>query len=50
VLGILMRELPLKQAVSLAVQITGAKKNAVYGLALKLADNSERTPDGSDQS
>ena len=49
VLSILLRELPLKQAVNLAAQITGAKKNAVYGLALKLTDNSERVPHGSDR-
>lgn len=37
VLGILLGELPLKQAAALAAQITGEKKNRVYkmGLALK---------------
>jgi 16S rRNA (cytidine1402-2'-O)-methyltransferase len=34
VLGILLDELPLKQAVKLAVQITGEKKNALYQKAL----------------
>ncbi len=37
VLEALMRELSLKQAVKLAVDITGARKNDVYELALKLA-------------
>jgi len=36
VLGILLRALPLKQAVGLAAEITGAKKNALYEQALKL--------------
>lgn len=36
VLEVLLTELPLKQAVDLAVKITGEKKNAVYELALKL--------------
>lgn len=36
VLEILLRELPLKQAVALAAEITGAKKNALYEKALKL--------------
>ena len=31
-----MRELSLKQAVQLAVAITGARKNDVYELALEL--------------
>jgi 16S rRNA (cytidine1402-2'-O)-methyltransferase len=34
ILEILLRELPLKQAVGLAAEITGAKKNALYDLAL----------------
>ena len=39
VLGLLMVELPLKQAVALAAQISGAPRNALYeaGLALKHA-------------
>jgi 16S rRNA (cytidine1402-2'-O)-methyltransferase len=36
VLQLLLDELPLKQAVKLATEITGAKKNALYQLALHL--------------
>jgi 16S rRNA (cytidine1402-2'-O)-methyltransferase len=36
VLKLLLAELPLKQAVKLAADISGAKKNALYDLALKL--------------
>ena len=36
VLGILLRDLPLKQAVKLAAEITGVKKNALYDRALEL--------------
>jgi 16S rRNA (cytidine1402-2'-O)-methyltransferase len=35
-LRVLLAELPVKQAVSIAVQLTGEKKNAVYDLALKV--------------
>jgi 16S rRNA (cytidine1402-2'-O)-methyltransferase len=35
-LEILLRDLPLKQAVGLAAEITGAKKNALYKQALEL--------------
>ena len=42
-LEILLRELPLKQAVGLAAEITGGKKNALYQQALKLkSENDER--------
>jgi 16S rRNA (cytidine1402-2'-O)-methyltransferase len=36
VLEILLRELPLKQAVQLATEITGGKKNALYARALEI--------------
>jgi 16S rRNA (cytidine1402-2'-O)-methyltransferase len=39
ILGILLAELPLKQAVSLTVQITHAKRNRIYELALKAASS-----------
>ncbi|HAF01093.1 MAG TPA: 16S rRNA (cytidine(1402)-2'-O)-methyltransferase [Methylophilaceae bacterium] len=39
VLRLLLAELPLKQAVKLAVEITGQKKNELYELALKLKDD-----------
>ena len=35
ILGILLRELPLKQAVTLAAEISGARKNALYEQALQ---------------
>jgi 16S rRNA (cytidine1402-2'-O)-methyltransferase len=40
-LEILLRELPLKQAVKLAAEISGAKKNALYELALTLKPESK---------
>lgn len=40
-LKILLDALPLKQAVQLAVQITGANKNELYSLALSLKQDSE---------
>ena len=43
VLTILLRELPLKQAVLLASEITGAKRNALYDRALELKA-AEREP------
>jgi 16S rRNA (cytidine1402-2'-O)-methyltransferase len=39
VLQLLLDELPLKQAVKLATDISGAKKNALYELALELKSN-----------
>ncbi len=39
VLRLLLSELPLKQAVKLAVEITGLKKNLLYNFALKLKDD-----------
>ena len=45
VLEILLDELPLKQAVALAVKLTGEKKNLVYELALGLRQaNSPNDP------
>ena len=38
ILRLLLADLPLKQAVKLAVDITGGKKNALYQLALQLND------------
>jgi 16S rRNA (cytidine1402-2'-O)-methyltransferase len=35
VLRLLLAELPLRQAVSLAAAITGARRNALYDLALQ---------------
>jgi 16S rRNA (cytidine1402-2'-O)-methyltransferase len=45
VLSTLLAELPLKQAVGLAGQISGAPRNVLYGEALRL--KAERKPDGS---
>jgi 16S rRNA (cytidine1402-2'-O)-methyltransferase len=41
ILKILLAECPLKQAASLAAQITGLKKNALYERALALKDQAE---------
>ena len=40
ILKLLLAELPLKQAVKLATEISGTKKNALYQLALELQDTS----------
>ena len=40
-LEILLRQLPLKQAVGLAAEITGGKKNALYQQALKLKSQND---------
>lgn len=45
VLKLLLNELPLKQAVKLATDITGAKKNALYALALEVDKNRQDLPD-----
>ena len=39
IVSILLAELPVKQAVDLAVKITGEKKNFLYDLALKIKNN-----------
>jgi 16S rRNA (cytidine1402-2'-O)-methyltransferase len=36
ILGILLEEMPLKQAVAVATRITGAKRNLLYELAVKI--------------
>jgi 16S rRNA (cytidine1402-2'-O)-methyltransferase len=46
-LTILLSDLPLKQAVALAVSLTGAKKNVVYEMALTLKDAATRASDAS---
>jgi 16S rRNA (cytidine1402-2'-O)-methyltransferase len=38
ILRLLLEDLPLKQAVKLATEITGVKKNILYDFALKLKD------------
>lgn len=43
-LEILLAELPLKQAVSLAIQITGESRKPLYSLALEIQ---KKTPDES---
>ena len=43
VLTILMAQCPLKQAAALAAQITGQKKNTLYGRALELKAAGETT-------
>ncbi|MFZ3118150.1 MAG: 16S rRNA (cytidine(1402)-2'-O)-methyltransferase, partial [Variovorax sp.] len=41
VLRLLLAELPLKGAVKLAADITGAPKNALYDTALRLRDGGD---------
>jgi 16S rRNA (cytidine1402-2'-O)-methyltransferase len=42
VLEALLAELPLKQAVTLAVKVTGAPRNELYAQALKMKEASSR--------
>jgi 16S rRNA (cytidine1402-2'-O)-methyltransferase len=45
ILRLLITDLPLKQAVALAVAITGIKRNRLYPLALEIAAaNSDQNP------
>lgn len=45
VLRVLLAELPLKQAVKMATEITGGRRNAIYQRALQLQDGSTRKRD-----
>jgi 16S rRNA (cytidine1402-2'-O)-methyltransferase len=42
-LAILCAELPVKQAVALAVKLTGEKKNRVYEMALAAREKTEKS-------
>lgn len=44
ILGVLMEELPLKQAAALAAKITGGRKNVLYQHALALAQRKNASP------
>ena len=41
-LEILLRELPLKQAVKLAAELAGGRRNELYRMALEMKRGSER--------
>jgi 16S rRNA (cytidine1402-2'-O)-methyltransferase len=41
VLALLVAELPLKQAVALAAQVSGAPRNRLYDAALKLKNGGD---------
>jgi len=45
VVGLLVKELPPSRAAALAAQLTGARRNEAYALALRLAKNPDLAPD-----
>jgi 16S rRNA (cytidine1402-2'-O)-methyltransferase len=49
VVALLVRELPPSRAAALAAQITGARRNEAYALAMKLAKGGEGVADAADE-